>query len=426
MERPAFWRVPNRRAVEEPTPVYSKTYSPQQQHTSYGLSAGLSPQNFNGYHHANGSSGYGSSPTPYSPSQTYAASPISPHKHHIENDPEYRKINFGSPASEAGLRQGDVLMKIGDKSTQNPMMSHADATNLIKNAGNELQVTIARGAKTASPLPYSPPVLRQASEQPAAPLYRPLPSSATPHHVGMVPSFHTVPGELGDNSQYQQEKEREKTAVTNQVYRSSPLILPSPKPSHVHPTGSYLRLMQDPTYRAPAPKPMQTVSPTKLQEVMTKFQHNLGPDSKVIIPYNSPLNMYSNEAISEVLDPNASPAPSLISAGSSGRPSPMPGHHLGPIPQNMSPPRQPADITQSPTYKLIQEQEQAKEHKPVKEKLYVITSTTPVPLNEQSHYPSMRCSSPRPHSPQPHSGEFPQQSRTLTALYKGLLQSPGV
>ena len=54
------------------------------------------------------------------------------------------KVTFKSPASEAGLRKGDVLLGIGQKSTMNPPMSHQQASELIKNSGNNLDLTVRR------------------------------------------------------------------------------------------------------------------------------------------------------------------------------------------------------------------------------------------------------------------------------------------
>lgn len=53
-------------------------------------------------------------------------------------------MNPGSPAEDSGLKCGDVLIGIGPQSTVNPPMSHRKASDTIKYAGNELNVTVQR------------------------------------------------------------------------------------------------------------------------------------------------------------------------------------------------------------------------------------------------------------------------------------------
>lgn len=49
----------------------------------------------------------------------------------------------GSPADDAGLKSGDLLLAIGNQKTNN--MSHQIASDVVKRAGNSLDVTVSRG-----------------------------------------------------------------------------------------------------------------------------------------------------------------------------------------------------------------------------------------------------------------------------------------
>ena len=54
------------------------------------------------------------------------------------------KVNYGSPASNGGLKTGDVLLGIGQRSTVDPPLSHFQASEMIKNSENQLDLTVRR------------------------------------------------------------------------------------------------------------------------------------------------------------------------------------------------------------------------------------------------------------------------------------------
>lgn len=104
-----------------------------------------------------------------------------------------------------------------------------------------------------------------------------------------------------------------------------------------------------------------------------------------------------------------------------------------------APPPVNVDITQSPTYQLIQEMEHARECGPVEGHLYIVNSS-PEPNIQSNTLPRTsphgsggsgsgkgmpRSASPSIWIPHPHE-EFPKQSHTMTSLYKSLLQSPKI
>jgi hypothetical protein len=89
---------------------------------------------------------------------------ISPWKHQVRSYPHNRlgavflpaaahtnqlvaRVAEASPASEAGIRDGDVLVRIGDRSVEGGMSSNAAGT-FSKPAGEKMKLTLSRDGKT--------------------------------------------------------------------------------------------------------------------------------------------------------------------------------------------------------------------------------------------------------------------------------------
>jgi len=72
------------------------------------------------------------------------------------------KVPLDSIASHAGCRTGDYLVKIGQESVFN--LTHDQAKNLIRKAGNQLCIVIERGEKIVPSMNEAFPAKQQAKE----------------------------------------------------------------------------------------------------------------------------------------------------------------------------------------------------------------------------------------------------------------------
>jgi hypothetical protein len=319
------------------------------------------------------------------------------------------QVQSGSPASDAGLRTGDVLLSIGNTSTLSPPMTHSTASDMIKHSGNTLNVQVQR-PQGRSPAPMSPSISPVYSSEPPSSHtpYRPVPMNR-----GVIP--HISPGyessirkPENNTEEYLKEKAREQWAITAQTYRTLPLIEPRPKVRRDWPTGSYLRYMDGPSWHD-LPKTAVLPQPQKLQNVMHKFGQGVTQNNPGVVhlQYNSPINVYSDENVANVLTPRpVSPRP--------GQAVPPPVVHI----KNQLQKPLTVDITQSPTYQLLQEEEEEshREYDAPKDRLYTVGSG-------QHSGPG--------HSPKyspigQHSPSYPIQTPYFRSLMNSLLPNPGI
>lgn len=236
-----------------------------------------------------------------------------------------QRVFLGSP-SEGEIQRGDVILQINHKDAAK--LSHMEAHDIIKNAGNNLNMVVHRSGVAMSPgtTPTTPPFkptghplanvkpLPASGFKPGVPsapkLFQPVapqPSQGSsppwvkqsnyvlPPTSAKIPTFVPTPQNFVEveEQEYQKEQTREKQAIVNQAYRTFPLISPHAKPRHDLPTGSYLRHVQDPNWRQ---------SPTRAPQVNRLVVQNSAssPGPQVVhSQYNSPINLYSTQNVAE-------------------------------------------------------------------------------------------------------------------------------
>ncbi|XP_035905994.1 LIM domain-binding protein 3 isoform X5 [Anopheles stephensi] len=248
------------------------------------------------------------------------------------------RVQVNTPAQPELLR-GDVITKIDQYDARD--LTHNDAQNLFRNAGNQIRVTVRRDDKVAlhqsahpingnpvAPLspanfaqPYQPyaepvqpakPQLHQNFPPPdpsqllpsiatslphgpqsyAAALERPietLPHTVFPgvdetgaYHLPKQPYPPPAPTSLNDANE----------AITNQPYRTTPLVLPGAKvpKKDTLPTESYLRHHPNPAMRAP---PAHDYTDTLMKQKVVHKQ------------FNSPIGLYSDSNIENTIRQSA-------------------------------------------------------------------------------------------------------------------------
>lgn len=355
-----------------------------------------------------------------------------------------QRVFLGSPA-EGELHRGDLVLKIGDRDTSH--MSHNDATEIIRNSGNNLSLLVQR-----SPGPHSPastpttPGMVSGGHPLAGAAYRPAgpPSYHSPQSPGITITTQNVsvpaPGSYQDG-QYQYELRqgflvpeplvenkidslKEQAKITNQTYRTTPLITPTAKPRRDVTIGSYLRHVKEPYFttmkmpvdnfnnpEAIAKKVQETVNQVASGSNSPCFglpasvavggggsggsggRSTPGSDGPRLVHnvYNSPIHLYSNQNAADTLaaqagvklgqgnlqpSGNASPqqqqqqhSPRSVGSAGSGGGAVRPGTKMASA----------ADITLSPTYQMIHGEEwrdirksDLQEHRPVQNQLYAV------------------------------------------------------
>lgn len=276
------------------------------------------------------------------------------------------RVQVNSPAQKELLR-GDIITKIDQYDARD--LTHNDAQNFFRNAGNQIKITIRRDDKVAlhqsahesdgalSASPFSPalsPIPPAHSAQPFKPYTEPaahpepkpqqhlnfpppdptqlLPRVSSPlphgpqayaaaleHPMETLP--HTVFPKLDSSGAYQLPKtpyppmapEYDATAeaITNQPYRTTPLVLPGAKVSKKDalPTESYLRHHPNPAMRAP---PVHDFTDTMMkQKVAESIIHRVVGDEPANGPkivhkqFNSPIGLYSDSNIEGTLRQSA-------------------------------------------------------------------------------------------------------------------------
>ncbi|XP_023238614.1 LIM domain-binding protein 3-like isoform X2 [Centruroides sculpturatus] len=298
-----------------------------------------------------------------------------------------QRVFLGSP-SEGEIQRGDVLLQINNKDAGK--LSHMEAHDIIKHAGNNLNLVVHRSGIASSPgitpttppfkptghplanvkplpssgikpgIPSAPKLFQPVAPQPSQnsnlpwvkqPGYVPPPTSAK------IPTFFPTPQNFVEveEQEFYKENTREKQAIVNQAYRTFPLISPHAKPRHDLPTGSYLRHVQDPNWRQ---------SPTRAPQVNRVVMQTPSQGPQVVhSQYNSPINLYSNQNVAETYAEQTGMQPGTMRPAAkkfttqqsqTSSPAAKGGEKMSSI----------VDITKSPTYQMIQEQESKMSPKP--------------------------------------------------------------
>lgn len=352
-----------------------------------------------------------------------------------------QRVFLGSP-SEGELHRGDLVLKIGDRDTSR--MTHNEATELIRNSGNNLNLVVHRSpgphSPASTPTTPKPAGMVSGGHPLAGATYRPAgpPAYVSPQSPGITITTQnvTVPasGPYQDG-QYQYELRqgflvpeplvenkidalKEQAKITNQTYRTTPLITPTAKPRRDVTIGSYLRHVKEP-YFTTMKMPVDSLNnpeaiAKKVQETVNQVASGSnspcfglpasvatsggsggrvtpGADGPKVVHnvYNSPIHLYSTQNVADTLaaqtglkvgqgnlQPSGSASPqqqqhSPRSVGSAGSGAGMvrPGTKLSSA----------ADITMSPTYQMIHGEEwrdirksDLQEHRPVQNQLYAV------------------------------------------------------
>lgn len=354
-----------------------------------------------------------------------------------------QRVFLGSP-SEGELHRGDLVLKIGDRDTSR--MTHNEATELIRNSGNNLNLIVQRSPGPHSPAstPTTPkaPGMMSGGHPLAGATYRSAgpPAYASPQSPGITITTQnvTMPAQGPyQDGQYQYELRqgflvpeplvenkidalKEQAKITNQTYRTTPLITPTAKPRRDVTIGSYLRHVKEP-YFTTMKMPVDSLNNAeaiakKVQETVNQVASGSnspcfglpasvatsggsggrvtpGADGPKVVHnvYNSPIHLYSTQNVADTLaaqtgfklgqgqgnlqpSGNASPqqqqhSPRSVGSAGSGTGTVRPGTKLSSA----------ADITMSPTYQMIHGEEwrdirksDLQEHRPVQNQLYAV------------------------------------------------------
>ncbi|XP_073970760.1 PDZ_signaling and DUF4749 domain-containing protein Zasp66 isoform X8 [Rhodnius prolixus] len=188
----------------------------------------------------------------------------------------------GTPA-EGNVKPGDEILQIGDYDARD--IRHQDAQAMFKNAGNTIRLVIYRQGGE-----YSARSSRDSSVDPMG-LPRSI-GSLSEHYYDQIGPNSINSALLSPHSRsssvvspHRQELEEELVAVTEQPYRTTPLVLPGAKvKKDFGPTESYLRHHPNPMFRQAPPHPLLPQDIVMKQKVVHK-------------QFNSPIGMYSEQNI---------------------------------------------------------------------------------------------------------------------------------
>jgi len=228
-------------------------------------------------------------------------------------------VTAGSP-SHGQLQRGDVIQKINGKSTA--LMSHQKACDTIKNAGSAICLQINRETPQENGAGDGPKTAQSGqkfSNVMASPVAN-LPVTSFPASNQLSRQQEMFAGSCAGD--------RERIVVTNQPYRTLPLVLPGAKVArdNAATTQSYLALQSNPllwssTPGAPSQAATDAVLKQKLEAASAVVQRNLAisaaaekhpghvtaaaaaePQKEVVHKqFNSPLGLYSKENVEEVM-----------------------------------------------------------------------------------------------------------------------------
>ncbi|XP_032573653.1 PDZ and LIM domain protein 2 isoform X4 [Drosophila sechellia] len=241
------------------------------------------------------------------------------------------RVQVGSPAHGELLR-GDIISKIGEYDARD--LSHADAQQLFRGAGNEIRLVVHRdnkiaytqgatqeaapGSRSNSTLPpVTPDLLPHRGPSPFLPgpshferaLQLPvdtLPQTVFPQLNSSggyeVPSTVFSPKPTRD---HQQDVDEEQAAIVNQPYRTTPLVLPGAKVKKDAPTTeSYLRHYPNPAVRAhPGHDYHDSIMKQRVADTMLHKVVGSEADTGRVFhkQFNSPIGLYSNNNIEDTI-----------------------------------------------------------------------------------------------------------------------------
>ncbi|XP_022212730.1 uncharacterized protein LOC111067752 isoform X5 [Drosophila obscura] len=241
-------------------------------------------------------------------------------------------VQAGSP-SQGELLRGDIIAKIGEYDARD--LSHADAQQLFRGAGNEIRLVVHRdnkiaytqgvsqeaagpGSRSNSTLPpASPELLPHRGPSPFLPgpshLERALqlPVDSLPHTV--FPQLNASGGYVTPSEvfspkptrDHQQDVEEEQAAIVNQPYRTTPLVLPGAKVKKDAPsTDSYLRHYPNPAVRAhPGHDYHDSIMKQRVADTMLHKVVGSEADTGRVFhkQFNSPIGLYSNSNIEDTI-----------------------------------------------------------------------------------------------------------------------------
>lgn len=268
-----------------------------------------------------------------------------------------------SPAYCGGLLPGDIVLGVDNSPITGRPLTYSLAVSLISRATASIELQVLRE-------PFNRVKKRIMYKSSPEPYSRPGSGLST---TGRIPAVAMMDSgvKIPENNiiEFHNEKAREQWAITKQTYRSTPLIEAKPKVRRDWPTGCYLRHMEGPGWHT-LPKTVTVPEPAKMKVLSQYTQLPSGsspePNNNLVhLQYNSPINLYSSENVQNTLNPNRGPSP-YSAASHSG--SPQPPHFnakVGGVSQNshLQPPLQ-VDISQSPTYQFLQEEQDNRRHSP--------------------------------------------------------------
>ncbi|XP_037723184.1 PDZ and LIM domain protein 2 isoform X5 [Drosophila subpulchrella] len=241
------------------------------------------------------------------------------------------RVQVGSP-SHGELLRGDIISKIGEYDARD--LSHADAQQLFRGAGNEIRLVVHRdnkiaytqggtqeagpGSRSNSTLPpVTPELLPHRGPSPFLPgpshferaLQLPvdtLPQTVFPQLNSSggyeVPSAVFSPKPTRD---HQQDVDEEQAAIVNQPYRTTPLVLPGAKVKKDAPTtDSYLRHYPNPAVRAhPGHDYHDSIMKQRVADTMLHKVVGSEADTGRVFhkQFNSPIGLYSNNNIEDTI-----------------------------------------------------------------------------------------------------------------------------
>ncbi|XP_039293481.1 PDZ and LIM domain protein Zasp-like isoform X5 [Nilaparvata lugens] len=234
------------------------------------------------------------------------------------------RCQAGTP-SDGELKVGDKIRKIGDYDSRD--LRHKDAQNLFKNAGNSIKLVVQRDSlatpaasgRTSRASSVGPSALPSAL--PSAPHESYPPYIMAPLNSALLDTPHTHHPRpfSGLSSPHLQEVQEEQYTVTEQPYRTTPLVLPGAKvKKDAPPTESYLRHHPNPAMRASPHHQLYLPHDVLMKQKVADsvIQKVVGEDAaaKQVVhkQFNSPIGLYSDQNIKDTIHSQTGVTPSNL------------------------------------------------------------------------------------------------------------------